>query len=115
MRNLSPGAEFQSFSRRVIAVAFAVFPAVARDHVFADRVLHEVLGRNDTHLPRLDVLLVHDAAHAAVVVDVRVAVNHGEDRLLAGRLRGRQSQQHQSEGKREILKRSFHGCRSFLH
>lgn len=30
MRNLSPGAEFQSFSHRVIIAAFAVFPAVAQ-------------------------------------------------------------------------------------
>ena len=55
---------------------------VAGDHVLADRVFGEVLRREDLHLAGLDVGLVHDAAHAAVVVDVRMAVDHRDHRPL---------------------------------
>ena len=45
------------------------------------------LRREDLHLAGLDVGLVDDAAHAAVVIDVRMAVDHGDDRPLAEVLR----------------------------
>jgi len=46
-------------------------------------VLGDVLGREDLHLAGHDVCLVHDAAHAAVVISVRVAVDDGDHGFLA--------------------------------
>ena len=68
---------------RAVHVDRAAAHGVAGDHVLADRVLGEVLGRDDLHLAGLDVGFVDDAAHAAVVVDVRVAVDDRDDRPLA--------------------------------
>ncbi|MCY1423174.1 hypothetical protein D9M71_388810 [compost metagenome] len=56
---------------------------IAGDHVLADGEFGEILGRDDAHLAGLDVSLVDYAAHAAEVVDVRVAVDHGHHRFLA--------------------------------
>ncbi|MNQ71359.1 hypothetical protein D3C85_860230 [compost metagenome] len=56
---------------------------VAGDYVLADGVLAETFWRNDAHLAGLDVGLVDNAAHAAEVVDMRVAIDHRDHRLLA--------------------------------
>src|SRR5690606_33666874 len=50
--------------------------------VFRDRVVHEAHGSKDLHLASFDVRFVDDTAHAAKVVDVRVAVNNGHHGLL---------------------------------
>ncbi|MCY1219732.1 hypothetical protein D9M72_317180 [compost metagenome] len=46
-------------------------------------MLGEAVGRDHHDLTFLDVGIADQAAHAAVVVDVRVAVHHGLDRFLA--------------------------------
>ena len=60
---------------------------VAGDHVLAHRVLGEVLGRDDLDLAGLDIGLIDDATHAAVVIDMGVAVDDGKHWPLA-ELRG---------------------------
>ena len=56
---------------------------IAGDDIFAYGVLGEAFGRDDFHFAALDVGLVHNAAHAAVMVDMAVAVDHRVDRALA--------------------------------
>ena len=40
-------------------------------------------GSNNLHLSGIDIGLVHDAAHAAIVIDMTVRVDHRDDRLVA--------------------------------
>ena len=55
----------------------------AGDHVLADRLAQEVLGRDDPAPPGIDVRLRRHAEHAAEVIGVRVGVDDGDDRPLA--------------------------------
>ena len=52
----------------------------AGQHVLLGHLLHEAVGRDDGDVAGLHVGLVDDAAHAAVVVDVAVGVDHRRHR-----------------------------------
>ena len=56
---------------------------VTGDHVLADRVLGEMLRRKNLHLAGFNIGLIDDAAHPAIMIDVRMAVDNGQDRKLA--------------------------------
>ena len=66
---------------------------VAGVDVLGDRVLHEIARRDDLHLARPHVRLVHDAAHTAEVVAVGVRVDYRYDgqltQMLVDELLGR--------------------------
>lgn len=55
---------------------------VARNNILADRMLREMLGCDDLNPASLHVGLTDDAPDAAVMVDVRVAVDNRDDRLF---------------------------------
>lgn len=55
---------------------------VARNNILADRMLREMLGCDDLNLASLHVGLIDDAPDAAVMVDVRVAVDNRDERLF---------------------------------
>ena len=55
---------------------------IAGQQVLADHLVHEAGRRDHLHPACLHVGLVDDAAHAAEVVDMAVAVDHGHHRLL---------------------------------
>ena len=56
---------------------------VAGEHVLLDCSLHEAFGRDHLDLAADDIGFVHDAAHAAEVVHVRVRVHDPENRTRA--------------------------------
>ena len=55
----------------------------AGQHVLLGHLLHELVGRDDRDVAGLHVRLVDDAAHAAEMVDMGVAVDHRRHRLAA--------------------------------
>ncbi len=92
--------------QRAVHVCRAARHRTAGVDVLADRVLEEALRREDRDAARRDVLLGHDAARAAEVVDVAVGVQQSGHRPLAAmlaiqrqrggrRLRGDQRVDHQ--------------------
>ena len=64
-----------------VHVLGAAFHGRSGQHVFADGMFEEPLGRDDLDFASLDVRLVDHPAHAAEMVDVRVGVDHRGHRL----------------------------------
>ena len=69
--------------QRAVHVGRAAHHRRSGDHVLRERGLREALGSDHPHSSGRDVSRVDHAEHAAVVVDVAVGVDDGDDRPIA--------------------------------